>query len=171
MKPSFPPELWREVRAVMNDAFRSSFHFAVASVGPDGSPHVTPIGSILLGEPGKAVFFEIFTSRLPRNLRHDARICILGVSSGRGFWLGSLLRGKFPRPPGVRLAARVVGERRPPTERELSLWRKRLSALRWTRGYGLLWKRLDHVRDIEIDGVEWIRMGKMTPGTAQPPSV
>jgi hypothetical protein len=39
---------WSNVRTLWTEAFRTSFHFAVASVRPDGSPHVTPIGSVLL---------------------------------------------------------------------------------------------------------------------------
>ena len=106
---------WGEIRRVFAAAFSSSFHFAVATVGADGEPHVTPIGSVVLTEPGRGFYFEEYPTRLPRNLRHDPRVSILAVNSSRGFWLRTLLFGRFPAPPAVRLRGRVVGEPRHPT--------------------------------------------------------
>jgi len=42
---------WSLIRRVHREAFRSSLHFAIASADPEGRPHVTPIGSLLLGPP------------------------------------------------------------------------------------------------------------------------
>ena len=41
-------EQWETARALVNRAFRNSLHYAFASVNADGTPHVTPIGSMLL---------------------------------------------------------------------------------------------------------------------------
>jgi hypothetical protein len=162
VKASLTADRWSEIRSLFNEAFRSSFHFSVASVGPEGEPHVTPIGSVLLGAQGKAIYFELFTTQLPKNVKADPRVCLLAVNSGRPFWLRALLRGRFPTPPAVRLYGRVVGDRRPATEEELSRWRRRLGILRWTKGYDILWRKLDFVREVEIEAFEWVNLGKMT---------
>jgi hypothetical protein len=156
------PGEWARIRAVVSAAFRSSLHCSVATVGADGAPHVTPIGSVLLTEPGRAIFFEIFTRGLPRNLAKDARVSILAVDSGLGAWFSALVRGRFSRPPGVRLTGRVVGERRPPTAEELRRWRRKVRFFRWTPGYRALWGKLDGVRDVAIEGHQWIHLGRLT---------
>ena len=70
-------------------------------------PCVTPIGSVALTEPGRGFYFEEFPTRLPRNLRRDPRVSILGVNSSRLFWLRALLFGRFPAPPAIRLGGRT----------------------------------------------------------------
>jgi hypothetical protein len=155
---------WREIRSVFNAAFASSFHFAIATVGANGEPHVTPIGSVVLTEPGRGFYFEEFPTHLPRNLRHDPRVSILGVNSSRSFWLRALLFGRFPSPPAIRLQGRVVGEPREATASELALWQRRVRPLRRLRGYALLWGRLRRVRDLEIDTAEPVLLGPMTEG-------
>jgi len=155
---------WRGIRRVFAAAFASSFHFAIATVGADGEPCVTPIGSVVLTEPGRGFYFEEFPTRLPRNLRRDPRVSILGVNSSRLFWLRALLFGRFPAPPAIRLSGRVVGEPRDATAGELALWQRRVSSLRRLRGYALLWGRLRRVRDLEIDIAEPVLLGPMTAG-------
>jgi uncharacterized protein len=155
---------WRSVRTLWTEAFCTSFHFAIASVRPDGSPHVTPIGSILLlPEPGRAIYFEEFTRRLPDHLERDPRVSILAVRSGSWFWLRALVRGRFSAPPAVRLSG-VVGDRREAAPEELARIRRRFRGLRFTRGYGLLWERLGTVRDVKIHSVEPVILGAMTRG-------
>ena len=157
-------EHWREIRKVFAAVFASSFHFAIATVGADGEPHVTPIGSVVLTEPGRGFYFEEFPTRLPRNLRRDPRVSILAVNSSRLFWLRALLVGRFPAPPAIRLCGRVVGEPREATAGELALWRRRVRHLRRLRGYALLWGRLRWVRDLEIDCAEPVQLDPMTEG-------
>lgn len=157
-------ERWPEIRRIFAAAFASSFHFAIATTGDDGRPHVTPIGSVVLTEPGRGFYFEEYPTRLPRNLRHDPRVSILAVNSSRWFWLRALLRGRFSAPPAIRLRGRVVGEPRPATARELALWQRRIRLLRPLRGYDLLWGRLRRVRDLELDGAEPVLLGRMTAG-------
>lgn len=157
---------WRGIRRVFAAAFSSSFHFAIATVGADGEPFVTPIGSVVLTEPGRGFYFEVFTTRLPKNLQREPRISILGVNSGRLFWLRALLFGRFPAPPAVRLRGRVVGEPRKATAREVALFQRRVRPFRRLRGYALLWGRLQRgqVRDLEIDSAEPVLLGPMTEG-------
>src|ERR1700724_845622 len=62
-------EQWESAWALVNRSFRSSLHYAFASVNADGTPHVTPIGSLMLrhDEP-TGFYFELFTKQLPHNL-------------------------------------------------------------------------------------------------------
>jgi len=39
---------WETIRAVFEEGYKSCSHFAVATVNEDGSPHVTPIGALIL---------------------------------------------------------------------------------------------------------------------------
>ena len=94
---------WSQIRQIFRDTFASCSHYAIASVDKDGTPHVTPIGSLMLTEPGKGIYFEKFTSQLPKNYRHNPNITVLAVNSGRWFWLKSLLSGKFKQTPAIRL--------------------------------------------------------------------
>lgn len=52
--------VWREVRRTLAGALRSSLHCALASTGPDGHPHVSPIGSLRLGAPGRGTYLDVF---------------------------------------------------------------------------------------------------------------
>jgi uncharacterized protein len=102
----------------MHRARASSLHCAVASLDPDGSPHVTPIGSVLLGEPGRAVYFDAYNVALARNLDRDPHCAMLAVDSRKASWLRALLRGRFDKAPGVRLIG-TVAPARPATSAEL----------------------------------------------------
>lgn len=155
-------ESWQSIRDVFREAFRSSFHYAIASVNADGTPHVTPIGSLLLTGEGKGIYFEILTSQLPRNIERQPRVCVLAVNTSRWYWLISLWRGRFATSPALRLAG-TAGRRRPATASEKRWFRKRLRHVRRLRGYDLLWGKLDHVREIEFDTCEPVALGALTP--------
>ncbi|MET0091313.1 MAG: pyridoxamine 5'-phosphate oxidase family protein [Candidatus Thiodiazotropha sp.] len=154
---------WEAIRTLFKASLKSSFHFAIASVNEQGEPHVTPIGSLILDEPGRGYYFERFTQQLPKNLLHRQRVCVLAVNSGFGFWLGSLLRGRFAQPPGLRLYG-TVSEPRAATEAERARWLRRVRPARFTRGHAMMWSEMDRVREIEFDRVDPVRIGKMTQG-------
>ncbi|MEN8205260.1 MAG: pyridoxamine 5'-phosphate oxidase family protein [Pseudomonadota bacterium] len=116
---------WKEVKSLFRESFKSSFHFSIATVNENGEPHVTPIGSLILGKPGYGFYFEKFTQHLPRNFECNKNICVLAVNSSRWFWLKSLAGGKFASPPAVRLHG-VVGDLREATDKEIALWQKRV---------------------------------------------
>lgn len=156
-------EDWPQIKSLFRATFGSSFHYAVATVSGTGEPHVAPIGSLILGEPGRGIWFEKFPRRLPRHLGADGRVCVMAVDSGRWFWLRSLLRGRFARPPAVRLYG-VAGELRDATDREVELWRKRVRPVGFTRGHALMWRSMARVRDIEFTRVETVHIGEMTRG-------
>jgi uncharacterized protein len=159
----FSLQEWRVIRRIHREAFRSSFHFAIASVDPEGGPHITPIGSLLLLEPGRGIYFEEFTRRLPTHLQTDDRICVLAVNSSRWTWIRALATGRFATPPSIRLSGRA-GERREATADELELLDRRLGRLRPLKGYRLLWGGMRTVRELQFDGMGPIHLGEMTEG-------
>ena len=98
---------WKDIKSLFNRAFNSSFHYALATVNENGEPHVTPIGSLILREPGHGVYFEEFPRQLSRNLQHNKEVCVLAVNSSRWFWIKSLFSGRFASPPAIRLYGTV----------------------------------------------------------------
>ena len=155
---------WKQVKSLFKKSFRSSFHFAVATVTEDGEPHVTPIGSLILGEPGHGFYFEEFPQRLPRNLGSNKKICVLAVNSNKWYWLKSLVVGRFASPPAVRLHG-VAGDLREATDIEISLWQKRVKSVSFSKGHAMMWRSMSKVRDIEFTRIEPVQIGKMTRDT------
>ncbi|BBZ04433.1 hypothetical protein MCHIJ_38700 [Mycolicibacterium chitae] len=153
---------WRTARHVVRRAVRSSLHCSIASRNPDGSPHVTPIGSVLLDHDiGTAWYFDVFNTRLAANVDADPRVTILAVDSGRGLWLRALATGVFAAPPGIRLIG-AVGPPRPSTPAEVARFHRTIGPLLHTRGGRTAWGRLARVRDIQVDSVDPISIGTMT---------
>jgi len=157
-------EDWPDIRRVFNSAFSSSLHFAIASSDALGTPHVSPIGSVMLTSPGRGIFLQLYTTGLPRRLAERQELAILAVNSGKAFWFRSLFVGRFIAPPGLRLHARVSGPPRPPTEQEIARFRRRVRVFKRFRGYDLLWKDTGMARDFEVLSAEPIRLGRMTHG-------
>ena len=155
---------WKEVKSLFKKSFRSSFHFSVATVTEEGEPHVTPIGSLILGEPGHGFYFEEFPQHLPRNLGSNKQICVMAVNSNKWYWLKSLVMGRFANPPAVRLHG-VVGDLRDATDIEISLWQKRVKSVSFTRGHAMMWRSMSKVRDIEFTRIEPVQIGMMTRDT------
>ena len=150
---------WSEIRRI----FARSFFASVATTDAEGLPHVTPIGSLILHrEPGRGFYFERFTTAMPRHLERDSHLCALAVETRLRLWGPALLRGRFPRAPGIRLAGRA-GDRRAATQRELELFERRVRRVRWTRGYQLLWSRFTAGREVTFDRVLPLRVGQMWP--------
>ena len=152
---------WKSIRRLFTHTFRSSFHYAMATVTPEGLPHVTPVGSLVLREPGHAIYFEEFTTRMPRNLQCNQHVCALAVRSGLVFWLSSLLRGRFASPPAIRLHG-TAGPARFATEEELQLWQRRVRTFVFTKGYRLIWANMRTVRDVHFTQADSIYIGEMT---------
>jgi len=155
-------ENWKEIRGIFKRSFTSSFHYALATVNADGTPHVTPIGSLLLDrEEARGVYFEIFTSRTRKNVEANPNICVLAVNSAMGFWLKSLMKGKFVEPPGARLYGKA-GPRRLATPEEIAHWHRRTGFLRRLKGYDMLWGNLTYVREVAFTRYEPVLMGRMS---------
>jgi len=154
---------WTEIRRI----FARARYASIATVDASGHPHVTPIGSLVLSrEPGRGFWFERFTTTLPRNVTGDAHLCAMAVDLGLRLWAGGLLRGRFARPPGIRLRG-IAGERRKATEEELAYFERRVRFARRTRGYKLLWSDFDRGREVVFEEVLPLRLGKMWPPRPQ----
>ena len=106
-------------------------------------------------------YFEMFSTAVAKNHRHNPQICVMGADAGKWFWLKSLYKGKFERSPAIRLYG-TVGDLRPSTEAEREGFMKLVRPLRWTKGYKMLWGALPKVREIEFHSFEAARLGKMT---------
>jgi hypothetical protein len=152
---------WNEIKRLFERSFVSSFHYSIASVTDVGEPHVTPIGSLILGRPGQGFYFEEYATQLPRNYLNNRNICILAVDSGRWFWIKSLIGGRFASAPAIRLYG-LAGERREASKKELILWHKRVKPMSFSKGHAMMWQNMKMVREIEITKVLPVHMGKMT---------
>jgi uncharacterized protein len=157
------PQVWQTAKDVVNRARASSLHCAVASINSDGSPHVTPIGSVVLGEPGAAVYFDVFNVTLARNLDRNPQCAILAVDSRKSTWLHALVRGHFDVAPGVRLIG-SVGPARPASSVELERFRRAVRHALRTKGGRQLWGQPERfqARDITVTGIHPVRVPKMT---------
>ena len=154
-------ENWKGIKELFKCSFKSSFYYSIATVSQDGSPHITPIGSLILGKPGHAIYFEEFTHRLPSNGKENQKVCVLAVNSSKLFWLKSLLFGAFSKPPAIRLYG-MLGKRREATGKEIMLWQKRVKSVSFTKGHKMMWANMKTVREIEFNRAEPVYMGEIT---------
>lgn len=152
---------WGTMRKIFESAFNSSFHYAIATTNKDGTPHITPIGSLILGEDRKGFYFEGYVNALARNLQHNKRVCVLAVNSNKWSLLKSFFLGRITAPPGVRLLGTAT-ERREATEQEMRMFRRRFRMFRPFKGYDLVWGNLRYVREIYFDSYEPVRIGALT---------
>jgi uncharacterized protein len=152
---------WPQIRVAFAAGIRTSLHCAIATVGADGYPHVTPIGFVFLRDDCTAFYFEEYTKRMPENLRHNPRVCLLLVNSGIWFWLVSMFRGRFASPPGIRLMG-VAGERRLATQEEKNAYLSRARPFKGWKGYNLIWRDLSYVRDIRVEAFAPVAYPVMT---------
>lgn len=146
-------EIWQGICKSFSDAFESSFHCTFATVGEDGMPRATPIGSLILRPDRKGFYFEEYASGLPRNLRTNKRVCVLAVDTDKRLWFKMLLFGEFTETFAVRLMG-TAGEKRPATNEEVTLFRSRVSPYRMLKGHDLLWGNLRQVREITFESFE-----------------
>ena len=158
-----PAEKWNLIRPIFDNAFKSCLHFSIATVNEDGSPHITPIGSLILREDSSGYFFDEYCTKTRENLSRNPRVCFLAVNADRTFWVKSLIKGKFSTSPAVRLMG-TVGELREATPDEIAAWQSRVAFARPTRGYQSMWGKMHSVRDVEFDSFEPMITGAMTSG-------
>ena len=154
---------WDTIRNIFEEAFKSCTHFAVATVNEDGSPHVTPIGALILRDDRTGFYFDEYPSKMPENLKRNPRVCILAVNADKIFWAKSLMEGRFLSPPAVRLTG-TVGELRDASEEEKEAWHKRIALAKGLKGYRTMWERMGRVRDIRFESFEPVDLGEMTSG-------
>jgi hypothetical protein len=140
-------EHWLEIQRVVAQGQSSSIYCSVASINPDGTPNVSPIGTVFLRENMTGFYFDPYTSALSRNLDINPNICVTAVNSGFNYWFRSLLLGRFTSAPGVRLYG-VAGPLRAASAEEKRSVDRRVRATKWLKGSRLLWSKFTHVRDL-----------------------
>lgn len=140
---------WKKIKSVLEQGQASTVYCSIATVNSDGTPHITPVGTVFLRDDQGGYFFDHYAEALGRNIDQNPNVCIMAVNAGRFFWLRSLLKGRFVSPPGVRLYGRV-GPIREATAEEVEKIEKRVKPSQWMKGARMLWSGFTHVRDIEF---------------------
>jgi hypothetical protein len=156
-------EHWPEILAVLDNAKRSNRYFSIATVTPDGNPHVTPIGHVFFRRNLTGYYFDAYSSAMPKNFAVNRRVCVMGVNTSAWFWLRALFRGQFAAAPGVRLFGEV-GEPRAATAEEIAQLAQSIKTTRALKGHQILWGKLDRVRDIRFDGFAPVVYPQMCAG-------
>lgn len=136
---------WDQIRKHFTKSFRSNFYVSIASVNAEGNPTVTPIGSLFLNDDQTGFYFEKFPSKLPEHVKNNPKVCILGVNSGRIFWLKALFREKFSEYPAIKLYGEL-GQRRKASENEIRRLNRRMKVTNGLKGkptYGKTWNTLE----------------------------
>ena len=131
--------------------------FVAAAILTDEGLRLFPIGSLRIQKDGSAHYFEMFAAPVPEG----AAITFLAVNSNPIFWLRSLLMGKFPYPPALRLHG-TLGVRRESTEAEKQGWFRRVGWLLKTPGGKLLWSQPRNLRSLTLLRAEPVRVGQMS---------
>jgi uncharacterized protein len=138
---------WNTIRELVLRGQASSLYCSIATVGKNGEPNITPIGTVFLRSDQTGFFFDCYTSLLATNLSANNRICLLAVNSGKAFWLRSLFRGRFSSAPGVRLYGTASALRLASSEERAQV-DLRVRKTRWLKGSRMLWSDFTHVRDL-----------------------
>jgi len=152
---------WNKIRKHFNKSFASNFYISIASVDSENNPTVTPIGSLFLNDNQTGFYFEKFPSKLPESAKGNPKVCLLGVNSGRIFWLKALFKEKFTDFPAMKLYGEL-GERREATENETKRLNRRMKATNGLKGNTYLWKKMEFIREIKFTKAEKVNLGKMT---------
>ena len=152
---------WTKIRKHFNKSFSSNLHVSIASVDSENNPTVTPIGSLFLNNSQTGFYFEKFPSKLPEHAKANPKVCLLGVNSGRLFWIKALYREKFYDYPAIKLYGEL-GEKRKATEKEISRLNRRMKTTKGLKGNKYLWEKMKYVRVITFTKAEKINLGKMT---------
>lgn len=156
---------WDRIRHFFRHDFHGSLrkglkYCSLATVHEDGSPHVTPIGSLMVGENKKGIYFEEYSTHMSRNFKHNQRVCVLVVNNSLWTFVKSFLLGKFNTLCAMRLMG-TVGAKRKATPQELAGFRKMILPLRWTKGSRMTWNKMGHVREIHFDSFEPVEFGPL----------
>ncbi|MGB5236536.1 MAG: hypothetical protein WBN59_02800, partial [Flavobacteriaceae bacterium] len=88
-------------------------------------------------------------------------VCLLGVNSGRIFWIISLFNVKFSKYPAIKLYGEL-GAKRKATEKEIKRLNRRMKGTNMLKGNAYLWKNMEYVRELRFKKAEKINLGQMT---------
>lgn len=140
---------WPEIQRVLQRGQASTIYCSLASINADGTPNITPVGTVFLRSDCTGYYFDHYATALATNLDANPNVCVMAVNAGRLFWFRSFLLGRFTSPPGVRLYGRAH-PRREATPAEVAAIEARVRPTRWLKGSKLLWSNFTHVRDIDF---------------------
>jgi hypothetical protein len=56
---------WPELVRLVNQGLKTNFYVSLATLNPDGTPHIAPIGSLMLTENCQGYFWEEFPVNTP----------------------------------------------------------------------------------------------------------
>ena len=157
---------WGRVTKIVLESMKSSMCCGLGTVGADGIPHVTPIGSLVFTGVGKGFYFEQLPVKTPENIRGNAELCFMAVNSSRLYWLKFFITGKFSALPGIRLYG-TAGEKRNATDLEKQLWQSKVKSFKKYKGYDILWKDLTRGREVTFHSFEPVLCGKATERAAE----
>ena len=156
---------WQEARKIVAQARSVS----VCTIDSEGGPHATPIGSLILHpHQRRGYWLEKFPVALPENLQQDQRVQILATRHGYGYWLKSLWRGSFADPPALRLKGTAAPLRKA-SEAEKNRFLKKVRAFKSLKGHALLWSHMTMARDITIEEIIPVKIGRMWTGSSTSP--
>lgn len=141
--------------------FSQAMFCSVATVDPDGIPHVSPIGSVVLEDKNQGWFFQKFTKNIPINTIGSEYATIMAVNDNKWFWLKSILKGRFKQPPAMRILVRL-GQLKPASEQQSKKFRRRVGLFKRTKGYRMMWQEMSDVREFEIIEYRPVYIGAMT---------
>ncbi len=156
-------EKWPLIKSVVEKGQASTIYCSIASINADGTPNVTPIGTVFLTDKQSGYYFDHYSNALAKNLDANPNVCLMAVNAGFWFWLRSFLIGRFVSPPGVRLYG-TVGALRPATAQEIKKMKRRVLPTKWLKGSRMLWTDFTHVRDIQFTRYRPITYPKMMDG-------
>lgn len=157
---------WKKVKSVLEQGQASSIYCSIATVSPDNTPHITPVGTVFLRDDQTGYFFDHYAETLGENIDRNPDVCIMAVNAGRFFWFRSLLKGRFVAPPGVRLYGKA-GPVREATPEEIEKIENRVKPSRWMKGARLLWTDFTHVRDVDFSSYKPVTYPVMMDGMWQ----
>ncbi len=156
---------WSRITKIVYESMKSSMCCGLGTVGADGMPHVTPIGSLVFTEVGKGFYFEQLPVKTPENIRHNSELCFMAVNSSKLYWLKFFFTGQFHSLPGIRLYG-TAGKKRTATEQEKNLWQNKVKGFKKFKGYDVLWKDLIRGREVQFHSFEPVLCGKATEQAA-----
>jgi hypothetical protein len=156
-------ENWPKIRKTLESGQASAMHCSIATIHPNGMPHITPVGTVFLRDDQTGYFFDHYAKTLGENIDLNPNVCISAVNVGRWYWFNALLTGQFSAPPGIRLYGKA-GPIRPATPEEIELIERRVKPTTWLKGARMLWTDFEYVRDIEFTDYKPVAYPMMMDG-------
>ena len=154
---------WPEIQRVLQRGQASTMYCSLATINVDGTPNVTPVGTVFLRDDCTGYYFDHYATTLATNLDANPNVCVMAVNANRLFWLWSFVLGRFTSPPGIRLYGKAQ-PRRAASSEETAAIEAKVRPTKWLKGNRLLWSNFTHVRDIEFTSFRPVSYPVMTQG-------